>query len=68
MEEKYILNCPRCGRVEGYVPVSSGEPDETPDSDSVIEEEVVHTPAGPAVRVRCPQCGQWVRPDRARPA
>lgn len=68
MEEKVVLNCPRCGRVEGYVPVAAGEDDDSPESESIIEEEVVRTPAGPAIRVRCPQCGQWIKPDQARPA
>lgn len=68
MEEKYILNCPNCGKVEGFFPESDDEPEELPDGEAVIEDDVVNTPAGPAVRVRCPRCGQWVKPDRARPA
>ena len=47
---------------------SDDEPEELPDGEAVIEDDVVNTPAGPAVRVRCPRCGQWVKPDRARPA
>ena len=41
---------------------------EAPEAETVIEEEAVHTPGGPAVRVRCPRCGQWIKPDQARPA
>ena len=68
MEEKYVLHCPRCGRVEGFVSASDDEPDETPEAEMLIEKEVVRTPSGPAVRLRCPRCGQWIRPDRAGPA
>ena len=66
--EKYVLNCPRCGPVVGLVSDASDEPGEGPEAETVIEEEVVDTPGGPAVRVRCPRCGQWIKPDQARPA
>jgi uncharacterized C2H2 Zn-finger protein len=68
MEEKYVLHCPRCGRVEGFLAGSNDEPDETPEAEGLIEKEVVRTPAGLAVRLRCPRCGQWIKPDRATPA
>ncbi|KPK82947.1 MAG: hypothetical protein AMJ81_08765 [Phycisphaerae bacterium SM23_33] len=68
-EEKYVLNCPRCGRVEGYVSADvENEADSPPDPDMFIEEQVVRTPGGTATRVRCPRCGRWIKPDRAHPA
>ncbi len=69
-DERYILECPQCGRVEGYRPDFSGEDDPfgVTSADSLIEEEIVSTPAGPAMRLRCPRCGRWVDPKRARPA
>ena len=68
MEEKYVINCPRCGRVEGLVADSSEEPGESPEAETLIEVDVIRTPAGPAIRMRCPRCGQWVKPDRVHPA
>ena len=68
-DERYVLNCPHCGQVEGYVPDAFDvDGPGAAASDDVIEEEVVATPAGPATRIRCPRCGRWLRPDRARPA
>ena len=67
--EKYLLDCPDCGQVEGYVPSDFDEDERAPaDPDMIIEEDVVRTSAGPATRVRCPRCGRWIRPDRAHPA
>lgn len=67
--EKYSLNCPRCGRVEGVLPDLLGSDDEAAvTADAVISQEVVRTPSGvPGVRLRCPSCGQWVKADRAAP-
>ncbi len=68
-EEVYILLCPECGRVEGFAPDAEEDHEETaPAVDEVIDEEVVNTPSGPTVRIRCPQCGLWIKPDHARPA
>jgi uncharacterized C2H2 Zn-finger protein len=61
--EKCILNCPRCGRVEGYLA------DEIPgilEADTLIAAETFTTDAGPATRLRCPTCGAWLEADRAR--
>ena len=67
--EKYVLNCPKCGRVEGVVPdADEGYDEPGAEAEVVIDEDVFATPAGPATRIRCPQCGLWVRPDRAHPA
>ncbi len=68
--EKYVLNCPKCGRIEGFIDDALGdEEDEAPsESDLEIEEEVVRTPRGTTTRVRCPRCGGWVKSDRAAPA
>ena len=67
-EEKFVLNCPKCGRVEGFFPSAEGESDDAPEEEMIIDEDVVQTPAGPKMRVRCPSCGQWIAADRARPA
>lgn len=68
-EEKYVLNCPHCGQVEGFVSVDAQDEAELPpDSEMFIEEEVVRTPSGTTTRLRCPRCGRWVKPDRVRPA
>ena len=69
MDEKYILQCPRCGRGEGYAPTDTFYADGDPESaDELIEDESVMTRRGPARRVRCPRCGSWVSPDRVRPS
>lgn len=67
-EEKYVLNCPKCGRVEGIVPTGDEEDETTAEADVVIEREVVQTPAGISQRVRCPRCGKWIKADRVGPA
>ena len=68
-DEKYVLNCPHCGRVEGFVAAEADDDAEAPASDDMlIEEEVVRTRSGTSVRVRCPRCGRWITPDHARPA
>ncbi len=68
-QQKYALYCPKCGRVEGFVPESSDEggDDGIGEADEVISEEVVRTPSGTSLRVRCPRCGGWVKGDRVRP-
>jgi len=67
-EEKYVLNCPRCGPVEGIVPGRDADERGLPEGEVIIEEEVVQTAGGTTTRVRCPRCGGWVKPDRVRPA
>ena len=67
-EEKYVLNCPHCGRVEGFFFTGLEDDEAPPDSDSEIQQQVVRTDCGPAVRVRCPRCGRWVKSDRVGPA
>ena len=66
--QKYVLYCPKCGRVEGFVPESAADDEDDTEAESIIDEEVVVTPSGSRTRVRCPQCGGWVAPDRVRPA
>ena len=68
-DERYVLNCPRCGRVEGIVPSEDvSDPGSPPVSDEDIELRQVETASGPTARVRCPRCGGWIVPDRVRPA
>jgi DNA-directed RNA polymerase subunit RPC12/RpoP len=67
--EKYVLNCPRCGRVEGLIESDiEDDPDSLPEAEHVIAEEVVRTASGTHARIRCPRCGSWIGPDRAGPA
>ena len=64
--DRYVLDCPRCGRVEGFAP--NDDYDEGgAESEAAIDIEVIRTADGPATRVRCPVCGLWVAADRARP-
>lgn len=68
--EKYIIACPHCGRVEGYLPSSEEDIEGSlvdVDPESIIEERNFQTEAGPASKVRCPACGQWVPADLAQP-
>ncbi len=69
-DEKWCLDCPHCGKVEGYAPAEREEEQETQpeESDSVIEEDVFETTSGPSPRVRCPRCGRWMSADRVGPA
>jgi predicted RNA-binding Zn-ribbon protein involved in translation (DUF1610 family) len=68
-EEKYILNCPDCGQVEGFVgDLNPDEEDDLPQAEMTIEQRTVLTPTGPETRLRCPACGRWLQGDRARPA
>jgi hypothetical protein len=47
--EKYVLNCPRCGRVEGLIESDiEDDPDSLPEAEHVIAEEVVRTASGRA--------------------
>ena len=69
VDEKYMLNCPRCGRVEGFVPADFDDDQPASDTETEIDRDVVQTREGkPAMRVRCPRCGQWVASDRVGPA
>ena len=66
MGEKYILDCPKCGRVAGYAPWFFEEDSSAVgDPEDMIEERAFETPTGPAIRVCCPTCGSWIRPDRS---
>ena len=69
-ELKYVLNCPDCGRVEGFLAAVHAEEDDDAglEPEMVIEQHVVKTPTGVTTRFRCPRCGRWVQSDRARPA
>jgi ribosomal protein S27AE len=70
--DKYILDCPRCGKVEGFAPVEVEEEDRDlgPETaDTTIEQEEFEQPGHlPTTRLRCPRCGTWVPADRATPA
>jgi ribosomal protein S27E len=68
--EKYIVKCPDCGEVEGYMSSPIGEDEEAGlgDSEAQIDEEVFDTSSRPVAQVRCPQCGRWLSPYLARPA
>lgn len=67
--ERYVINCPRCGRVEGLIESDiDDDPDSMPEAESLIVEQVVRTPSGNYTRVRCPRCGSWIRPSGSRPA
>lgn len=71
LDEKYVVDCPTCGRVEGYVAGAAragDDPGEPDDAENLIDSEVFEGPHGPASRVRCPRCGGWVAGDRAWPA
>ena len=70
VDEKYVLKCPTCGRVEGYIasPVALDDDDDGLVADMVIEQRVVKTPTGTETRFQCPRCGRWLRSDAARPA
>lgn len=66
MLDRLILHCPRCGRVEGYLPA---EDEEQPPGagEQEIEEETFEGFHGPQMRVRCPKCGQWLETKREEP-
>ena len=64
MMDKLVLNCPRCGKVEGYFPSEEGEDQPPGTLDEELEEQVFESVHGPKTRVRCPKCGQWLSPDR----
>ncbi len=69
-QEKYVVNCPGCGRVEGFVSSVNGYDDEedSPEAEMSIEQQDVRTSGGQSTRIRCPRCGRWLQPDRIRPA
>lgn len=56
--EGYALQCPKCGRVAGYLSseVDADEPLEM-DADKVMERAEFETASGPVTRFRCPCCG-----------
>lgn len=67
--ERFILNCPACGKVEGYMPPETEEMGgATEDPEAIIVEEVVATSGGITSRVRCPRCGRWTEPSRVSPS
>jgi len=67
--EKFIIDCPRCGRVEGFIPDMDEDLNSTPgDADTDIEEQEFTQEGHPMRRIRCPQCGNWLTGDRSRPA
>ena len=65
--DRYILDCPKCGRVEGFAPGDDDYDEGGAEAEAVIDVDVIPTADGPATRVRCPVCGLWLRADRARP-
>ncbi|MFW6061208.1 MAG: hypothetical protein ACOC93_00215 [Planctomycetota bacterium] len=64
--QRYSLDCPRCGRVEGVGQTGVEDLASTPEE--TIEERLVEDLEGhPERKVRCPRCGTWVEADRAHP-
>ena len=69
MGEKFIIDCPNCGYVSGYTPAANKDNQtDTTSPENLIESQALDTLTGPAVRIRCPICNQWVEPDRSIPA
>ena len=66
--EKYLVNCPTCGPVEGYLTSDFEEEDDALEADVAIEEATVQAAHGATSRVRCPRCGKWLPADRVSPA
>ncbi len=67
MDEKYVVECPHCGKVEGYLPNDMDDRDVAPgEGDTEIIEQTFEIPHA-TERVQCPQCGRWLSPDRVHP-
>ena len=66
--EIFIINCPRCGRLEGYAPTEEDtlEP-ALGDEDAAADEQEFFARDGHLVhKIRCPRCGGWVEPERTK--
>ena len=67
MLDRFVMDCPRCGKVEGFIATDTDE-DTPPDSpDEEVEEQTFESVHGPVTRVRCPRCSQWLDVDREHP-
>jgi ribosomal protein S27AE len=68
-EEKFIISCPNCGPVEGYLSSDQDQEQEEiqESSEDLIEEQVFDLEGLPVTRLRCPRCGRWVPADQAAP-
>jgi len=68
VQEAFILDCPACGEVAGYAGNHPGDELDIDPAEGVIEVDELETHQGMAAKVRCPECGRWMAPDRVRPA
>lgn len=67
--EKYVINCPHCGKVEGYLNNPIDPEDVQPaDAEEEIIAETFETQGHPVTEVRCPKCGRWLDADLVCPA
>lgn len=64
--EIFIIDCPRCGKVEAYAPTEEDDQERgLCDDETAVEEQNLITRSGHvAHRVQCPQCGQWIEADQ----
>ncbi|MFW6153883.1 MAG: hypothetical protein ACOC95_01570 [Planctomycetota bacterium] len=65
--EMFTLQCPRCGRVEGYPETEAADADVLVDEEALITQQEFTSPGGPVTKCRCPQCGTWVDADAVEP-
>ncbi len=68
--EKYIIDCPSCGKVEGYIQPQQEDYEEESgvgDVDEETVEETFESKGHPVEKVRCPRCGTWLAANRAGP-
>lgn len=68
VQEAFILDCPACGEVAGYNGNRPGDELDAGPAEGVIEVDELEARHGMAAKVRCPECGRWMAPDRVRPA
>ncbi len=66
--EKYVLACPHCGDVEGFVEESSQREEDFGNVEEEIVADAFETEGQPVSKIRCPVCGRWLSPDHAKPA
>ena len=68
--ELFIIDCPRCGRIEGYAPAEEDDVDPAvgDEDESADEVEFFDRDGKPIHKIRCPRCGGWVQPERTQAA
>ena len=66
--EIFIINCPRCGPVEGYAPTDEDAVEPAMGDEEVVadEQEFFARDGVPVHKIRCPRCGGWVEPERTK--